>query len=459
MHLTTAQASLIDELHRFTNVIDPLSKQSKIDCADFMLRVLDHFGSLAAYYRGIHEHNGAYVGQFNDIARTRLFLSISFEHPGLDRILNAFMEDLGAEHSTLATTCSNEKYLASTAPEDLPILVGQDLKIPHRLEILSWVFTNWVNQEIDRYFLEAATGDQRFLQLQRWMTKAMRQSSLENLTKTHRKMVETFCRLGVRKTMAAVHSVDCPLADPRRCSILGAVPTADECLKRIDNVLAFFTSREYMDLASMSSAEAASSVITVYAEIVDACNYLSPAMLGQHLVAVLRKQVSGLVGDSNEHLTEFQTALSQQLATTLRGVTREQIHKAFDPLPDALPAVIDFLRFKYQPLHHLLESLGLSPAILLANALTAPGGRDTENEAAALVKIIANMPSIKGLVDTAMLWSYGILGMAGVDRLLELPIPDADRFKLYLALEDTRLRDSITDEAILEAALVHDLGI
>ncbi|MDT8925178.1 hypothetical protein RBE51_20510 [Pseudomonas taiwanensis] len=459
MHLTHAQASLIDELHRFTDVIDPFSKQSKVACADFMVRVLDQFGSLATYHQGIHEHNGAYVRQFDDIARTRLFLSLSFEHPGLDRILDAFMEDLGAEQASLATPCTNDKYLATTDPEDLPILVGQDLKIPHRLEILHSVFTKWVNQEIDRYFQQAATSDQEFLQLQRWMTKAVRPSSLELLTDTHRKMVRAFCRLGVKKTMVAVHAVDCPLTDRRRCSILGAVPTADECLKRIDNVLAFFTSRQYLDLASEASAEAASSVVTVYAEIVHACGDVSPNLLGQHLATVLKKQIVGFSEEADEYLTEFQTAVSQQLATTLRGATQEQIHKAFDPLPDAVPDVIDFLHFKYQPLHCLLESLGLSPAILLANALTSPRDRVIESESDALAMLISNMPSLKGQVNAAMLWTYGILRLAGVDRLLELPLPDVDRFKLYLALDDKRLRDSIVDDCVLESVLVHELGL
>jgi hypothetical protein len=459
MHLTHAQASLIDELHRFTNVIDPFSKQSKVACADFMLRVLDQFGSLATYHQGIHEHNGAYVRQFDDIARTRLFLSLSFEHPGLDRILDAFMEDLGAEQASLAIPCPDDKYLATTDPEDLPILVGQDLKIPHRLEILSSVFTKWVNQEIDRYFQEAATGDQRFLQVQRWMTKAVRPNNLEILTITHRVMVRTFCSLGVKKTMAAVHAVDCPLTDRRRCSILGAVPTADECLKRIDNVLAFFTSRQYLDLTSEASAEAASAVVTVYAEIVHACGEVSPNLLGQHLMTVLRKQIVGFSVEAEEHLTEFQTADTQQLATTLRGVTQQEIHKALSPLPDAEPDVIDFLYFKYQPLHRLLESLGLSPAMLLANALTAPGDSGIESETDALVILIAKMPSLKGQVDVKKLWTYGLLRLVGVDRLLELPLPDADRFKLYLAFDDKRLRDSIVDDCVLESVLVHELGL
>ncbi|AYG47854.1 hypothetical protein DV532_26585 (plasmid) [Pseudomonas sp. Leaf58] len=459
MHLTQAQADLIDELHRFTNVIEPFSKQSKVDCADFMLRVLDQFGSLAIYHQGIHEHNGAYVRQFDGIARTRLFLSLSFEHPGLDKILDAFMEDLGAEHSTLATTCSDDKYLASTDPEDLPILVGQDLKIPHRLEILSWIFPTWVNQEIDRYFQEAATGDQRFLQFQRWMTKAVRPNSLELLTTAHRNMVRAFCRLGVEKTMVAVHAVDCPLTDRRRCSILGAVPTAGECLKRLDNVLAFFTSRKYLDLASEASVEAASAAVSVYAEIVHACGDVSPNLLGQHLMTVIRKQIVRFSVEAEEHLTEFQTAVAQQLATTLRGVTQQEIHKALDPLPNAGPNVIDFLYFKYQPLHRLLENLGLSPAILLANALTSPGDPGIKSETDALVMLITTMPSLNGQVDAAMLWTYGILRIAGVDRLLELPLPDADRFKLYLAFDDKRLRDIIVDDCVLESVLVHELGL
>lgn len=461
MYLTRAQANLIEELHEFTNVVDTLTKQSKMGCAEFMLRVLEHFGSLASYYKGIHEHNGAFVGQFNDIARTRLFLALSFEHPGLDRILDAFMEDLGSENTTLATTCTKDEYLSSTAVEDRPILVGQNLQIPHRLEILSWVFPKWVNQEIDSYFQNAGASDQRFMALQRWLVRAVRPSNLEHLTGSHQAVVETFCRLSMQKTMDAVHAVDMSLEDPRRFLVLGAVPTAGECLTRIEKVLAFFASNVYLYKASEEATKDATAVATVYTEIVRACGELSPDMMSRHLVEVLRKQMSWLSETSDGYLAELPNTLAQHLAMQMQEMVsaRSKGLKTPNPLSDSLPEALDFLHLKYRPLHHLLESLGLSPAIILANAMSAQGDCHVENETDALVKIIAKMPGLKGLVDVTMLWTYGILRMAGVDRLLELPLPDADHFKLYLAFDDKRLRDGIVDDCVLESVLVHELGL
>jgi hypothetical protein len=402
--------------------------RSKRDCASFMLRVLEQFCNLRTYLEAIHLHNGGYVTRFEEIARTRLLLALSFEHPGLDRILEAYLEDYLSKSPSFSWSSDSDAYLRSTHDDDLPILIDHNLVIPHSVLALSLVLHEWSNRVTHTLFNEAAKGDQRFFVFHRYLDKAQRPNKLEGLSELHQAAIKTLYSNNLGRSLARVHAHDIALKDPRRCFLLGDVPSINECLIRFRAVVGFLLTGHQDPKQREEHDAQAEILINLFNELKDACQDLTSALLAQCLQTLLKEQ----------------QAPGKFTAKPLNGGAQ---------------AANEFLERAYAPLHHFLVQQGVSPALAYACLIRPPLEPRITSEFMALSKVVAAMPEPNGSIGFQRFWTQGIILMAGMDQVLNLPLSNEDRFKLYLAFDDSRLRDSITSDALLEATLTHDLGL
>jgi hypothetical protein len=432
--LTPEQDLLIRELHDFTNVADPQSRRSKGDCASFMLRVLDQFGDLKTYVAAIHTHNGAYVSSFQEIALSRLMLAMSFEHPGLDRLLAAFLEDRLSESPALCTAKGIWKLrahnLKSTEEAELPVLINDELNIPHDIFALSLAFPEWPQGIISTLFDEAVQGDLRFFSLHRHIVKRFTAAFNDpHVDEALRSAIFGFATDHIDEMMRRARELNMRLRDPRRCFLLGSVPSIDECVARFQSLVDHML-KSHPDPFSKKDKQSPDfgPLIEIFNELRNAC----PDINTQHLAECLRSSMANPLTSRN--YMDVQN-------------------------PGSATLVSQIIEQRYSQLHKFLVSQGVSPAMAYALSIRNLEDDPVTTESQALNRVVWALPEPGGPIDYVRTWTQGILLMAGMDQLLDLTLSDGDRFKLYLTFGDIRFRDSMTSDALLEASLAHDLGL
>lgn len=438
MDLTAEQARIVEEIHAFAEKSNPMSLDSRLWCAAYMARVLDHFATLEHFCLGIHHYNGRVVTGFVDIARRMLELALSVEHAGLDRLLTAFLEDYSSDTRALARASANDLMLLLPATAETPTIVSDDLKVPHCLATMAVLFPRWVEHSISKLFDAAASGDKRYSAFCRWISKAT--FTKHPTSEAHRKVLLEFCTAQVRNAMGRVQDVGIELHDPRRCELLGPQPSKMECVNRLEKVLIFFQTGQFLPLDCHNKISP-QTVVQNFTEIVKTCPEVDHFMLAgalQHFLSTGRR------------VAPFDTCLlpgesEGSSAVESGGVAKNKV----------------FLRRAFGPLYEMLIELGVSPARCFANAKLPDSDHGVVSicESDALVRIVNHMPEPGEQITLQHFWMQGILIMTEVGRLLALPLSDDDRFNLYRVTQDDRFRDVITDERILETLLHYDLGL